>query len=95
MTRPAVGHHVTDVTPECCNEPMVHNTATGAYECADAYFALVDEQPGLADVMLELVEDGEVPAGLVETLRHWRASIRRCVTCWPEQPAEKPQEVAP
>lgn len=28
--------------PECCNTPMVHNSWTDEWECADAYFALVD-----------------------------------------------------
>ena len=29
--------------PTCCNEPMVHNSRTGEYECSAAYFGLLDD----------------------------------------------------
>lgn len=29
--------------PMCCNTPMVHNSWTEEYECADAYFQLLDD----------------------------------------------------
>jgi hypothetical protein len=58
--------------PECCGTPMVHNSFLGTYECADAYFALVDD---------EVFVDGWVgidPSGLTDEQRtqyeHWRAS---------------------
>lgn len=41
MTTPTTTRLITE--PECCNTSMIHNSATGQYECADAYFALADE----------------------------------------------------
>lgn len=63
--------------PECCKTPMVHNSFTGEYECAEAYFALVDD--GVLDDgcgELHHLADDEVPPDLVPTLHHWRASRR-------------------
>lgn len=58
----------------CCGEPMVHNSGTGEYECAGAYFALVDE--GWDEIVLALVTEAEVGPALAPVLRHWRESCR-------------------
>jgi hypothetical protein len=66
--------------PTCCGVPMVHNSFTGEYECADAYFLLVDEgalgEPGHGDLNPELLTDEDVPPNLLAALQHWRASRR-------------------
>lgn len=30
--------------PMCCGEPMIHNSFTGEFECAEAYFTLLDDE---------------------------------------------------
>lgn len=59
---------------------MVHNSSTGEYECADAYFSLDDEgalgEPGYGDLDPGMLDDGDVPPNLLATLEHWRASRR-------------------
>jgi hypothetical protein len=64
-----------------CGAPMVHNSFTGEWECADAYFTLLDEGAlsahkiqGESDWSPQQLTDRDVPRDLVETLRHWRAS---------------------
>lgn len=65
---------------ECCGTPMVHNSFTGEYECADAYFLLVDEgalgEPGYGDLDPGQLADDDVPPSLLEALQHWRTSRR-------------------
>jgi hypothetical protein len=56
----------------CCGEPMVHNSFTGEYECADAYFRLADE--GFDEIALALVTAEEVGPALESMLTHWRES---------------------
>jgi hypothetical protein len=58
--------------PECCGDPMVHNSWTGEWECAVAYFALADE--GAAGDIIETLTPEDVGPDLVETLAHWRGS---------------------
>ena len=53
---------------------MVHNSWTQEYECADAFFALVDE--GFGEGTLERVTADEVGPELAPTLEHWRQSRR-------------------
>ena len=60
--------------PLCCGEPMVHNSFTGQYECAVAYFTLVDE--GWGEGALARATEDEVGADLAPVLLHWRASCR-------------------
>jgi hypothetical protein len=57
--------------PECCNTPMVHNSYTGEWECADAYLALVDEGVigDYGDLRSEAVENGCA----CSNCRAWRA----------------------
>ncbi len=45
----------TIAEPECCGTPMVHYPQAG-YECADAYFALVDDDA--------ITQDGATPPRL-------------------------------
>jgi hypothetical protein len=58
--------------PKCCGEPMVHNSWTGEWECAVAYFALVDE--GDAEDIIGALTPEDVGPDLAETLAHWRGS---------------------
>jgi hypothetical protein len=70
--------------PMHCGQPMVHNSFTGEYECADAYFTLLDEGALSAtreawkmreqDWSPEQLSDRDVPSHLLDILRHWRAS---------------------
>jgi hypothetical protein len=69
---------LTAEEPSCCNTSMVHNSWNGEWECASAYFALVDEHDWIAEGMLELVEADEVSVTVRDDLAHWRASRRRC-----------------
>jgi hypothetical protein len=69
-----------DPEPSCCGSPMVHNSSTGMYECADAFFLLIgdDEDPGVAiennygglDLLVPLDWLTEVEA---ERWEHWHA----------------------
>jgi hypothetical protein len=56
--------------PVCCGAPMVHNSATGEYECADAYFALYDD--GLIGDYGLLVHLSELNDYERERYEHWR-----------------------
>jgi hypothetical protein len=60
--------------PMCCDTPMVHNSWAEAYECADAYFTLVDE--GYGEGVIETLRVDDIEPGLADTLGHWRASRR-------------------
>jgi hypothetical protein len=62
----------TEVEPMCCDEPMVHNSFTEEYECADAYFRLADE--GWDDLGLVYVTAEDVGPELAPFLAHWRES---------------------
>lgn len=55
--------------PRCCSTPMVHNSFTGQYECADAYFLLHDD-----GVDPYLVDADDLDAGHRVALEHWKAS---------------------
>lgn len=60
--------------PICCGAPMVHNSWLGQYECADAYFALLDDEV-IADTGVSLrVEHDELTEYQRERWKHWRAS---------------------
>lgn len=54
MTANAPSGSVVEQPPLCCGEAMVHNSFTGMYECADAYFWLDSE--GLLGDCGDLVE---------------------------------------
>ena len=58
--------------PLCCREPMVHNSWTCEYECADAYFALVDEYGAEC---VPFLAERDVSAEMLPTFRHWRESM--------------------
>lgn len=61
--------------PLCCGTPMVHNSWTGQYECADAYFTLVDDHCGGYEwVALERLTAEDVGPDLADALAHWRGS---------------------
>lgn len=57
--------------PKCCDDPMVRNSV-GRYECATAFFALIDE--GIVEGLLDGLTADDVPAHLATTLTHWRES---------------------
>jgi len=63
--------------PDCCGEPMLHNSFTGEYECFEAFqiveSALDPKEEGL-DFNPGWLRDEDVPASVVEDLRHWRDS---------------------
>lgn len=65
--------------PECCGVPMVHNSYTEEYECADAYFFLVDEG-ALGDPEAPHLSPDQIrwalPTEQIDALRHWRQSRR-------------------
>lgn len=63
--------------PTCCGEPMVHNSFMEEYECADAYFALLDDGV-LADCGgRELRVDPEDMTPEQRDLhKHWLASFK-------------------
>lgn len=61
------------VDPLCCGIPMVHNSWTGEFACADAYFYLVDEV-GPNEVLCFMARD-QIPAEYREAWDHWRASF--------------------
>ncbi|MCW6003938.1 hypothetical protein K1W54_04980 [Micromonospora sp. CPCC 205371] len=58
--------------PMCCGTPMVHNSWTEEYECADAYFRLLDD--GVLDGTLALlaVDDEHLTPYQRERYEHWR-----------------------
>jgi hypothetical protein len=64
--------------PVCCHEPMIHNGFTGEYECATAYFRLIDDLGSSPDEPFEgivaLLETDDVPDDLRPILAHWRES---------------------
>jgi len=59
------------IEPECCGLPMVHNSWTGEWECADAYFGLIDDKV-LGDFGL-IVEQDTLTTHQAERYEHWRA----------------------
>lgn len=60
--------------PTCCGEAMVHNSFLLQYECADAYFALIDDGV-LSDWGVHLrVEESGLTDYQRERWQHWRAS---------------------
>ncbi|MFI7608486.1 hypothetical protein ACIBTV_25500 [Micromonospora sp. NPDC049366] len=56
--------------PLCCDKPMVHNSFTGQWECADAYFELLD-----SGVLSESIPDRSDTAAMDdhqrERFEHW------------------------
>lgn len=71
MTRPplALTARITG-EPECCGTPMVHNSWSGEWECADAYFTLEDD--GVIDWGVLLVDVGRLDRYQTERYFHWR-----------------------
>lgn len=64
------------VEPTCCDEPMVHNSGTGQYECADAYFALLDDNV-IRDYDPPTLIDPETVSGEHRAMfDHWIESMR-------------------
>ena len=59
--------------PMCCGTPMLHNSWTCEYECADAYFRLIDD--GVLDTNLPFltVEVEDLTTYQRERYEHWRA----------------------
>lgn len=55
--------------PECCVEPMVHNTFTGEFECLQAYTVLHDH-----GVDPYLVDPRDLPLRLQGEWEHWNGS---------------------
>ncbi|MEU3452133.1 hypothetical protein ABZ671_00620 [Micromonospora sp. NPDC006766] len=58
--------------PVCCDEPMIHNSFTGLYECAEAYFHLLDDgvlgdPPDLSDT--DVMDDYQR-----ERYAHWKTT---------------------
>lgn len=72
MTSEASGQEGRE--PECCGQPMVHNSGTGTYECADAFFALLDE--GVIQDWDHPARVTDAPPAMVDVLEHWKASSR-------------------
>ncbi|MCX5066617.1 hypothetical protein OOJ91_12085 [Micromonospora lupini] len=63
--------HPAASEPVCCGEPMVHNSWTGEYECAAAYFALVDGGVlGDTGLRLDMTDLDADQRALVE---HWQS----------------------
>lgn len=60
--------------PECCDTPMVHNSFTSEYECADAYFELLDD--GVLGDIPDLADTDEMTGHQRERFEHWKASRR-------------------
>lgn len=65
---------VLEAEPECCGEPMIHNSYSGQYECADAYFYL--DGDGLLGDIGDLIE-WRRPLTKFDRERHahWKASF--------------------
>lgn len=61
--------------PTCCGEPMIHNSFTSEYECAEAYFTLVDEEV-ITDWSPRHHNPSELPGWLQEHYEHWLTSMR-------------------
>lgn len=59
--------------PTCCGEPMVHNSGTGKYECAAAFFALVDDKVITDDGFL--LQEALSPRDR-DLYDHWQSSVR-------------------
>ncbi|MEU7170376.1 hypothetical protein ABZ949_02645 [Micromonospora tulbaghiae] len=55
--------------PICCDTPMVHNSFTEQWECADAYFALHDD-----DIDPYFADPTDLDVAQQAYLEHWRAS---------------------
>lgn len=56
--------------PVCCDEPMIHNSFTGHYECADAYLRLLDD--GVLGGVPELSDTDAMDDYQRERYEHWR-----------------------
>jgi hypothetical protein len=66
------------LTPEplCCGDPMIHNSGTGMWECAAAYFDLTDSgaiDPDWSDRLIIPPEWTTVEE--VEQYHHWRDTM--------------------
>ena len=55
--------------PICCQTPMVHNSFTEQYECADAYFALHDD-----DIDPYFADPNDLTEAQRSYLDHWLTS---------------------
>lgn len=62
--------------PTCCGVTMVHNSGTGQYECADAYFALVDDGVIWDYDPPALCDPENVSAEHRALYEHWLKSMR-------------------
>lgn len=58
--------------PECCGTPMVHNSFTGLYECADAYFGLLDD--GVLGGVPDLSDTDAMDPQQRELYDHWQST---------------------
>lgn len=59
--------------PMCCGTPMVHNSWTEEYECADAYFALLDNGV-IGESATLMVDEDSLTDHERERYEHWRTS---------------------
>lgn len=59
--------------PECCGKPMVHNSFTEEFECADAYFELLDD--GVLDEVIADRSDADAMNDHQrERYEHWKST---------------------
>jgi hypothetical protein len=66
--------------PLCCAAPMVHNSFLQQWECADAYFELLDDDviasTGFGPYALRVERVDQLAARHRERYEHWIASVR-------------------
>ncbi|MFG1872178.1 hypothetical protein [Micromonospora arborensis] len=58
--------------PGCCGTPMVRNSFTGQYECADAYFQLLDD--GVLGGVPDLSDTDAMNDHQRDRYEHWKTT---------------------